>query len=509
MATASSLTLLQFKRSLLLFIVCLVGASNGQSKLCHRSTSKPGLHFTDKNGPATLVIGCDLEWVDIICCTSNFREIVWYQAIDNKTWREFMLINNETRRTSEDHQVATIKRLQRQTDSGSFRCVAHGDNGETIENVAVMDIRNCSFWSDPPIPLNPRSNLTSFPAFQREIAIITCSSFSGVDCDETVCVYGWYKRHSPFDDSDFDQIPEANSSIRVRIINSFSREGLRMESILIIANVTTEDYNGAFVCYAVNNIGSTYKRVVRLYAPSPDIKIPVGVAAAGVTLLFICAILLLVRADLDVKIWWTRRQIMRLPQDDTDYDVALLFSESERFALYLRQTLQRDFHLKVFSVDDLHPGTAPISCLPEGAKKSRSVLVVMTPEVYDDKDFLTILSEIISDANPVFVLYRLDSAETDPPRLNRNITGAMRVRPPLRWPGRVCEMGEVSSTGPDYLEDEQEVKYWKGSGSRQVRIFWKELRLSLLKMEKARVVLTGNVRTDSWSGPLLTGQSDQ
>jgi len=40
-----------------------------------------------------------------------------------------------------------------------------------------------------------------------------------------------------------------------------------MESILIIANVTTEDYNGAFVCYAVNNIGSTYKRVVRLYAP--------------------------------------------------------------------------------------------------------------------------------------------------------------------------------------------------------------------------------------------------
>jgi len=152
---------------------------------------------------------------------------------------------------------------------------------------------------------------------------------------------------------------------------------------------------------------------------------------------------------------------------------------------------------------------APISCLPEGAKKSRSVLVVMTPEVYDDKDFLTILSEIISDANPVFVLYRLDSAETDPPRLNRNITGAMRVRPPLRWPGRVCEMGEVSSTGPDYLEDEQEVKYWKGSGSRQVRIFWKELRLSLLKMEKARVVLTGNVRTDSWSGPLLTGQSDQ
>lgn len=42
---------------------------------------------------------------------------------------------------------------------------------------------------------------------------------------------------------------------------------------------------------------------------------------------------------------------------DTDYDVALLFSESERFALYLRQTLQRDFHLKVFSVDDLRPGT--------------------------------------------------------------------------------------------------------------------------------------------------------
>jgi len=45
MATASSLTLLQFKTSLLLFIVCLVGASNGQSKLCHRSTSKPGKRF--------------------------------------------------------------------------------------------------------------------------------------------------------------------------------------------------------------------------------------------------------------------------------------------------------------------------------------------------------------------------------------------------------------------------------------------------------------------------------
>lgn len=135
----------------------------------------------------------------------------------------------------------------------------------------------------------------------------------------------------------------------------------------------------------------------------------------------------------------------------------------------------------------------------------------MTPEVNEDKDFVAIISDIISDATPVFVLYRVDSADMDtgPPRLDRNIMGAMAIRPPLRWPGRVCESTAIPSNGPGSLEEGDGVEYWEGSGLRQVKNFWKELRLSLLMMEKARVVSTGNVRTDSLSGPLLTPEAVQ
>lgn len=140
----------------------------------------------------------------------------------------------------------------------------------------------------------------------------------------------------------------------------------------------------------------------------------------------------------------------------------------------------------------------------------------MTPEVNEDKDFVAIISDVISDATPVFVLYRGDSADkdTEPPRLDRNITGAMGCNSPLRWPGRVCEGPAIPSDGPDLLEEGQRVEYWEGSELRQVRIFWKKLLLSLLQMMgKARVVSTGNVvRKDSLSGPLLTPtavQTDQ
>lgn len=444
---------------------------------CNRYTPNKtdGLRFTEPTGPATLAIGCANHLVELVCCASDFKTITWYHTTDSgATWTQFET-DNGTRNLYERNQVASIFRVDFWADRGSYKCVAEGfRSGERIENTVYLEIRNCSSWSGKPVWLNPRQEVTTQEVNVGDDVVIPCKTFSGTSCvEDFVCNSFWYKHPNT-------SIPKNNLSAHVYYNYICRARTLEMETILTIKGVTEEDF-GKYNCTAINsNDHRARDRLVILKKKDPaNVVVLINVAIAGGVLLTVAVVIILVtfqrRSDLDFKIWKATREL-----GDEQLSVFLINAGvDQRFAKHLKDILKTKLQFAVSSsFEDVLGNEASISRIPALAEKCSCVLVLLTPALLEDEALLADIREIIHRVTPVFVTNGIDriNASSSPSGGHgpgQNLTVALAVSRPLRWPGVTGDAGP----GGGAVEDWERRRATK----RQANVFWKELQLSLLK----------------------------
>jgi hypothetical protein len=390
------------------------------SSYCSPNGGAPGqgLHFTDKPNPATLEITCTDQVTDLVCCATGYTSMSWYQKQDGE-WRSFKddAGKESNRRYLEGNQTARIERTSLVNDSGSFKCVA-SDGNDRIENTVRMDIRNCTNFNKPPDPILPVDNTTHLEASIGGNVSIMCQGFVGDSCmsadDRLLCGIGWRMQ---WNDSMFPIAIDEDRNSTIYCVSQLDPSNMTLSSLLVISNVTREDFAVVFECWMSNNVDPThYNKKVILKMPVEPSKLWTapfrrGLFVGGVALAFVIISALIVRDRIvDVKLC-LKETHPRAAEED--YDVFLVNDRDDNMVLMraIDQHLnERSF--KVCTSQDIQPGRSRIEYYNEMVDKSAKISVILSSNP-PDEEILRVLREVIASQHTklFFILDSISSVD--------------------------------------------------------------------------------------------------
>ncbi|XP_073329892.1 interleukin-1 receptor type 1-like isoform X2 [Pagrus major] len=176
------------------------------------------------------------------------------------------------------------------------------------------------------------------------------------------------------------------------------RNGVWIESMLIISEVQEEDFHTNYTCRAYSPRGCPQQYFTLLPA-DPNIILPIGSVLGGVTALFIIGVAIYYLFKVDIVLWLRTAFPALYTNKDLDgklYDAYVAYpppcavgysKEVETFAIHtLPQVLEKACGYKLFIASrDCLPGQAIVDSVEENIQASRRLLLLYTASTFTSK----------------------------------------------------------------------------------------------------------------------------
>uniref|UniRef100_A0A3Q2EBQ2 Zmp:0000000936 n=2 Tax=Cyprinodon variegatus TaxID=28743 RepID=A0A3Q2EBQ2_CYPVA len=321
------------------------------------------------------------DYMDKLDSYGISSSVTWYKGCDP-------ILDEPGRHTFRDRNKLTIDRVENE-NGGTYTCTLmftlDGVNGSVSETIEVT-VRD-SYFLLPEIhePGNKivkavkGSNLT-----QRCLVFIPGVGMPFVDAF-------WFVNYTFIPNKPSERIHMSEK----RLWTQDEPKGVWLERLLLFSELREEDFHLNYTCRAYSSRGFP-EGYFTLLSTDPNIILPIGLVAGGVTVLFIITVAVYYAFKIDIVLWFRRACPVVYANKDLDgklYDAyvacpnpgALGFNEEvEKFALQiLPEVLEQACGYKLFIAGrDCQPGQAIMDSVDENLQASRRVLLLYTASTF-------------------------------------------------------------------------------------------------------------------------------